>query len=157
MQPVKLTFAGYSSGETDFASMLTHTANDDLATLEDIIAIVAGIIVTPSTPTFVAMTITGHADRDNTQGRGETVRRDNERDSAEARAVSAWTWFQDRVTAAVTAAGADATDWWDNSPRFTGVSGSCGAVWPYHVGSPTDEERAENRRVIMNVSIFNSE
>jgi hypothetical protein len=151
-----LDFSGYRAGETDFASLINAVPQASLQELVDVTRIIAGQLSSPIPNLNVSVIVTGHSDRQDRPDLSCDERRASEIAAARDRAASAWEWIKAEVTAAVAEDGVDAGQWWETSPHITW------AVVPAATGTlkhdpPSEEQRPENRRVMVLVSIFNPE
>lgn len=147
-----LRFAGYQSGQTDFANIGIFILGNPTAqlgiALDTIAQGIAGVQNVRST-----ITIVGHSDRQDRSDFTCNQRRDSEMTASRERAESAWEWCKSTVTALAQQNGWTGVDWWETSDRVTWdlVYAATGMVLN---GSTNEAERAQNRRVDILISIF---
>jgi flagellar motor protein MotB len=150
-----ITFDHYAANETDFAALIDSTAPPGLTDLESVCETIAGQIVNPVANLFVSIIVVGHSDRQDRSDLSCDDRRASEIAAAEARAASAWAWIQQRVTQIVAdQSGVDAGEWWETATHVTWGLVFAAAGMLQHDPPSDDEERAQNRRVVILASIF---
>jgi hypothetical protein len=151
-----LHFRGYASGGSEFAPVFDNATPSDQQALTDVVDRMADSIITPDQGHFTALTIVGHSDRRDDDVSCED-KRASERTASQERAAQAWSWVLERVGERLAAAGIEAGSWWDTAPELTWslVYASTGML---EFDPPLDEaQRAQNRRVVMLVSLFDTE
>ena len=84
----KIVVDGFQDGEFDFAAALQRNASK-LADVDNLITALVAAEGSTTTDTFFAVTIVGHADRDDVPGLSAEERRAQELDASKQRAVSA--------------------------------------------------------------------
>lgn len=148
-----IKFAGYGSGVTDFATLLATVPQTGEAQLRDVVRLIAGQLTNPVPGLFVSVIVAGHSDRQDRADFTCDQRRASETAAAKDRAVSAWEWIKQEVTAEAALSGVAAGDWWDASPNVTWGLVFAAAGMLQH-DPPTPAQRPLNRRVDVLVSIF---
>jgi hypothetical protein len=153
LRVVALKFAGYASGETDFGSLLSRGGQGDLETLEFVIGGIAEKIVNSSPGVYVSIIVTGHSDRNDTEGLSCDDRRRGESQASWDRAGSALEWIKARVAEKCSEQGVDAGEWWEHLDWVTwALVPASTAMLEYD--PPRDEQRPLNRRVVILLSAF---
>jgi flagellar motor protein MotB len=155
MRLTAITFDRYGSGVTDFSTVFTPGPQADL--LNQVITIMAGLITNPPANQNVSIIVTGHSDRQDQADLSCDDRRASEITAATDRASSAWEWIKQQVSISVSQSGVQPGDWWETSPHITwGLVFAAAGMLKFD--PPADEDqRSQNRRVVILVSIFNPE
>lgn len=148
-------FSGFPAGVTDFGTLLQTTTQPDLAELESVLDIVSFQLTNPTPTPFVSLIVVGHSDRQDRSDFSCDQRRSSEIEASTARAVSAWEWIKARVTEKAAEQGVDAGEWWETSPFVTWGLVFAATGMLKHPQPADEQQRLENRRVTVLVSIFN--
>lgn len=145
-QPIRID--GYSSGVTDFATVLLDAPADEQVLVQQLVDRLAQHVADPDNSGFTSVTIIGHSDRQDNAAMSCDQRRQSEADAAKDRALSAWQWTKDQVSERFVAAGQPAPpdEWWETNPAMTWALVFAGAGQLLHP-NPTMEQRPLNRRV----------
>ncbi|MEV5014335.1 hypothetical protein ACIGW1_12470 [Streptomyces sp. NPDC053780] len=108
----------------------------------------------PSNHQFCLITVLGHSDRVDTAGLSSEQRRAQELEASDKRAISAFQWVFDQITAALIAAGETPPPGVKDATNFGIVPIPCGAANLLNVVPTSEAQRQENRRVQFFVSTF---
>lgn len=147
-------FDRYPAGQTDFEAVAALLGSPLLELDDAFRAMAEGIAGTANN--FSTITIVGHSDRQDRADFNCDQRRQSEIDAASARANSAWDFCRVAISQHIEQiSGAPPADWWETSDRVTWdlVFASVGML---RNGSASEDERLQNRRVDILVSIFRS-
>jgi hypothetical protein len=152
MRVKAFTFDGYPPGNHDFAgryAALELNERDEFDEMLHVVvrAVFADILSQP----YVAITVIGHSDRQDLPGMTHQQAQASEAEASRARAVDAWTWLSDRISVLV---GEDYVGWEENSPKVTWAWVSAGSGQLVHPNPSNDQQRLENRRVVVLFSHF---
>lgn len=148
-----IKFSGYAAGHTDFAELLATAPQPDQSELSALLDLIVQQLVNPETNRRIAMSIVGHADRQDRADFTCDQRRQSESDSSRDRTASIWEWIKREVNFRAAIAGHDAGQWWETSPHVTVVLFFSGAAH-LQFNPPTEEQRPLNRRVTVHASVF---
>ena len=154
------------SGYQRFDNNVTWTLYDPIPSYSDSVSLpddqyrtnldVVSFQLTNPTPTpFVSLIAVGHSDRQDRSDFSCDQRRSSEIEASTARAVSAWEWIKARVTEKAAEQGVDAGEWWETSPFVTWGLVFAATGMLKHPQPADEQQRLENRRVTVLVSIFN--
>ena len=152
MRVTPFTFSGYPSGNVDFAARYAAADDDTQSAFDTMLrnvgrAIFADAISQP----YVAITVIGHSDRQDTPGMTHQQAHASEAAASKARAEDAWAWMRQRISEQ---AGPAAEGWEENSPKVTWAWVSAGAGQMAHPQPISEQDRMENRRVVILFSHF---
>lgn len=153
MRLVAIKFAGYQSGQSDFATVFDGGPEVEREQLLSVVERVADSIIEADSKQFTSIVVCGHSDRQDRSDMNCDQRRASEIAAARDRAVSAWEWLKARVTERLAQSGVDGGEWWDTSPRMTWAH-VYAAAGMLEFDPPNDAQRLLNRRVIFLVSMF---
>ena len=155
MRLTAVTIAGYPAGVTDFATVLAAAGAPEREQVLSLVERIADGIIDPGNGQFTAVQVVGHSDRQDLTTMTCDQRRASEIAAARDRAVSAWDWLRDAVTARLAESGIDAGDWWETAPSMTWAM-VFAAAGMLQFDPPSMDQRPLNRRVVFLVSMFDA-
>jgi hypothetical protein len=150
-----LTFAGYPSGKTSFAELLSTVPQPQMNDLLEVTSLITEQVRAPVPNRFISVIVTGHSDRQDRADFDCNQRRASEIQAARDRAVSAWEWIKAEVATELGADAAQAGEWWETSPQMTWGLVYAAAGMLQHDPPGGEDERSQNRRVVILTSVFN--
>jgi flagellar motor protein MotB len=153
MRLTAFKFPGYAAGQSAFSPVFENSSQIHREQFLSVIERIAGAIIDPENGQFTSIIIVGHSDRQDRSDMNCNQRRASEIAAARDRAIEAWEWVKEQVTARVAQSGMVAGDWWETSPRVTWGLVYAAAGMLEH-DPPSQAQRPLNRRVVILVSMF---
>jgi len=154
MRALSLEFHGYASGEVVSADRYGafDPASDERSQLDAAVTRIAQT-VDAGDASFVAITVVGFSDRNDTPGLSCDDRRASESNASKDRSDSALSWLIEAVGAQLVT---PLADWHESSDRVTWIQVPTGAALLANDPPLDDAQRAENRRVKFVFSFFDA-
>jgi hypothetical protein len=155
MNVISLEFAGFLSGEVDFAAVRDRhptgpgTVRDRLD--EAVRRVATTVDEDGAFGQFATMTVVGFSDRNDTPGLSCDQRRASESSASFDRAGNAWEWLQNEVASQIIT---PTPEWWNTSAFVTWFMVPTGAAMLAHDPPANETERRANRRVKFVFSFF---
>ena len=153
MRLTAIKFSGYESGQAAFVPVFNNSPEVERQQILGVIERIADAIIDPDNGQFTSIITVGHSDRQDRTDLSCDARRASEIAAARERALSAWEWVKEQVTARLAQSGINAGEWWETSQRVKwGLVFAAAGMLEFD--PPSQEQRPLNRRVVMLVSMF---